>query len=115
MRDEADSATLFGFIATYLGDTLWAVMFFFLFATGLFHWKSWALGLLTLGFTISIELSQLYHGEPLASLRRFPPTRFLLGTNFLWSDLICLTIGSLLAIAIHAVIQNRRPRARLMV
>ena len=114
MRGDADSTTALGFITTFLGDTLWAVMFFFLFAALLFHWKSRALGLLTIGFTISIEMSQLYNGEPLATLRGFPPARFLLGTNFLWSDVICLTVGTTLAVCIHAVIQGRRPKARVL-
>lgn len=114
MRDDADNSTVFGFIATYLGDTLWAVMFYFLFAALLHHWKSRTLGLLTLGFTVAIEGSQLYHDEPLATLRGFPPTRFLLGTNFFWSDIICLIIGTALATATHAVIHHKQPRARVL-
>ena len=104
LRGDADSSTPLGFIAAYLPDTLWAVMFFYLFAAALVRFKTWAIGLLTLTFTIAIEASQLYHGEPLATLRDFPPTRFLLGTNFLWSDIICLTVGSVLAASLHHLI-----------
>ena len=114
LRGEADHSTLPGFIATYLGDTLWAVMFFFLFSAVFLNWRSLALGLFTLGFTVSIEFSQLYHGEPLTTLRGFPPTRFLLGTNFLWSDIICLVVGTALAVAIHAAIHSKRTRARVL-
>ena len=107
LRGDADGTTAFGFIATYLGDTLWAVMFYFLFAAVLMSWATRRLAVLTLIFTAGIEFSQLYHGEPLASLRSFPPTRFLLGTNFLWSDILCLCVGTTLAAAVHAVICHK--------
>lgn len=108
MRRGADESTPTGFIATYLADTLWAVMFF-LFAALFVRWRAWTLVVLTLAFTVGIELSQLYNGEPLATLRGFPPTRFLLGTNFLWSDVICLTVGSILATGLHSLITRPRP------
>ena len=107
MRDDADAASVFGFVTTYLGDTLWAVMFYFLFAAVLMSWATRRLAVLTLIFTAGIEFSQLYHGEPLASLRSFPPTRFLLGTHFLRSDILCLCVGTTLAAAVHAVICHK--------
>lgn len=108
MRDGADASTLLGFITTYLADTLWAVMFFFLFAAALVHWRTWSLVALTLAFTVSIEASQLYEGEPLATLRSFAPTRFLLGNRFLWSDVICLCVGTGLAAAAHHLIRSKQ-------
>lgn len=110
MRDGADASTIGGFITTYLGDTLWAVMFFFLFAAVLVAWPTWRLALLTLCFTLGIELSQLYHGQPLVALRSIAPLRFLLGTHFLWSDIICLTVGSVLAVILHQIIRRGHPR-----
>ncbi|MBX2850952.1 MAG: DUF2809 domain-containing protein [Phycisphaeraceae bacterium] len=104
LRSDADATTFSGFIATYLGDTLWAVMFFFLFAAALIRWPAWRLFLLALCFTVGIETSQLYRGEPLATLRGFPPTGFLLGNHFLWSDVICLAVGSALAVGLHHLI-----------
>ena len=108
MRDGADDSTLLGFIATYLADTLWAVMFFFLFSAALVRWRPWSLAALTLAFTVSIEASQLYEGEPLATLRGFAPTRFLLGNHFLWSDVICLCVGTAFATAVHHLIRNKQ-------
>ena len=104
LRGGADRSTLPGFIAAYLADTLWAVMFFFLFASAFVRWPGWRLLMLTLCFTMGIEASQLYRGEPLATLRSFAPTRFLLGTNFLWSDIACLAVGSVLAFGLHCLI-----------
>ncbi len=107
LRSNAEPSTPFGFISTYLADTLWAVMFFFLFAALMVRAKAWRVGLFTLVFTVVIEVSQLYQGEPLASLRGFPPTRFLLGTNFLWSDIACLCVGTAAAAALHHLIRRR--------
>lgn len=100
-RAGADAATPTGFVATYLGDVLWAVLFFFVFAGLLPRWRRVALAGLTLGVTLGIELSQLYHGEPLSTLRSFGPTGFLLGSHFLWSDVMCLFVGTLVAAGLH--------------
>ncbi|XAM00997.1 DUF2809 domain-containing protein [Phycisphaeraceae bacterium D3-23] len=106
-RTGADASTPVGFVATYLGDVLWAVLFFFVFAGVLPRWRTGALAGLTLGVTVGIELSQLYHGEPLATLRGFGPTRFLLGTNFLWSDVLCLVVGTAIAAGVHGVLNRK--------
>lgn len=106
LRKGADATNVPGFIATYLADTLWAVLFFFLFAAVLIRWPAWRLFVLTLCFTIAIEVSQLYDGEPLSTLRDFAPTRFLLGNHFLWSDVICLTVGSIAAAGLHMLVSR---------
>jgi len=103
-RAGADASTPVGFVATYLGDVLWAVLFFFVFAGCLPRWRTVTLAGLTLGVMLGIELSQLYHGEPLATLRGFGPTGFLLGSQFLWSDVACLFGGTLFAAGLHWVL-----------
>lgn len=107
-RSEADTSSILGFITLYLGDTLWAVMFFFLFAAACLRWSARRLALLTLIFTVGIEVSQLYRGQPLAALRDFPPTGFLLGNQFLWSDIACLGLGTMLAAGLHLALPNHR-------
>ena len=110
-RDGADSATVVGFIISYAGDTLWATMFFFVFAWIWPDRSSLRLAGVTLFVTLGIEFSQLYHGESLKTLRGFKPTGFLLGSCFLWSDVACLFVGTLLAIAVyHALAQRRHAR-----
>jgi len=108
MRAHADPATASGFVATYLGDTLWAVLFYFAIATCLPRLRTLTLAGLTLLITVSIEVSQLYGGEPLATLRSFRPTRFLLGTQFLWSDIACLLVGTAMSAAIHGYLSKKR-------
>jgi len=111
MRGDADGSTVPGFIATYLGDTLWAVLFFFTFAALLPRLTTLRCAVLTLGVTLGIEASQLYHGEPLTTLRNFAPSRFLLGSHFLWSDIACLFVGTALAMTIHRLMLL--PKARV--
>lgn len=112
-RDGADASSFAGFVWTYLGDTLWAVMFFFLIAAGVPRWRTSALSAVTLMLTLAIEFSQRYEVEPLASLRAFPPTAFLLGKQFLWSDVACLFVGTLLAAIIHLALPGPADRSAL--
>ncbi|MFN3168649.1 MAG: DUF2809 domain-containing protein [Phycisphaeraceae bacterium] len=100
-RDGADASTLAGFVATYLGDVLWATMFFLVFALITPRRSTLVLSAITLVFTLGIEASQLYQGEPLKTLRAFKPTGFLLGKQFLWSDVACLVVGTALAAGLH--------------
>ena len=80
-------------VQLYLGDTLWALMVFLLFGFS-FHNKStlW-IAIAALLFSYSIEISQLYHATWIDALRANPLGGLILGFGFLWSDLVCYTIG----------------------
>ena len=109
-RSGADTSTPLGFVATYLGDTLWAALFFFVFAGCFIRWRTGRLAVLTLGTTLGIESSQLYRGEPLATLRANEIGRALIGTQFLWSDVACILIGTAAAGCLHHWIScNAKP------
>jgi len=80
-------------VTLYLGDSLWALMVFFLFGL-LFKTKntSWVTkGALLYSF--SIEISQLYHSQWIDSLRKTRLGGLVLGYGFLWSDLVSYTVG----------------------
>lgn len=80
-------------INLYLGDALWALMVFLM--TGfLFHSKSirWV-SIAALFFSYSIEISQLYHAPWIDALRANRLGGLILGFGFLWSDLVCYTVG----------------------
>lgn len=77
------------------GDTLWALMVFwgigFLFvkmSTG----KVMAAALL---LSYAIEFSQLYQADWINALRHTTLGGLVLGFGFLWSDLVCYTVGVL--------------------
>ena len=80
-------------VQNYLGDALWALMVFLLFGF-IFRLKSslWVAAA-ALAFSICIEISQLYHTAWIDALRANPLGGLILGFGFLWSDLVCYTIG----------------------
>ena len=93
-------------ISLYSEDILWALMVFLLFAF-LFNKKStifiisWAIIC-----SYSIEISQLYHAPWIDSIRNTTLGGLILGFGFLWSDLVCYTIGVIIGIIIDIMINK---------
>ncbi len=91
------------FVAGYAGDTLWAAMVY------------WGIGLLfpasrlrtrmagALLFSYAIEVSQLYQADWINAIRATTLGALVLGHGFLWSDLICYTVGVCVAAGIDRV------------
>jgi len=95
-------------IELYSGDILWALMVFLIIAF-IFNKKStifiisWAII-----FSYSIEISQLYHAPWIDSIRNTTLGGLILGFGFLWSDLICYTIGIIIGIIIEKLLNKKR-------
>ncbi len=87
-------------VATYGGDMLYATLAFFLAALLLPRCPTWRLAALALGFCYAIEVSQLVHVSWLDALRETRPGRLVLGSGFLWSDLVCYAVGVLLGVLV---------------
>lgn len=89
--------TLPEFIAEYSGDTLWAAMVYwgvrFLFPS-VSILKVTAISLL---FSYCIEISQLYQADWANMIRSTTLGALIFGHGFLWSDMICYTVGILLS------------------
>lgn len=77
---------------TYGGDTLWALMFYFIFACCFPKQSIAKLAVLTLLFSYLIECSQLIDNTFMNAARQ-GVLRYLLGQGFVWSDLLCYTMG----------------------
>ncbi len=106
-RVGADPATLTGFPWTYLGDTLWPIMFFFI---GRFIFPKanrWSLAAFTLALTLSLEFGQFWQPPLLQWLRQQPITGFMLGDCFLWSDVACILVGTAAAVFIDTALMAR--------
>ena len=103
-RAGAVPATLFGFLATYTGDTLWPIMFFFIGRIFFPTADRWAIAVFTLLLTLSLEFGQLWQPPLLQWLREQPVIGFMLGNSFLWSDFACLLVGCVIAISIDAIL-----------
>ena len=95
-RSDWAGAHLPAFVGTYAGDTLWGLMVFL--GLGLLFPRGRTAVLATVALTISfgVEASQLYQAEWLNGLRATRLGALILGAGFLWSDLLCYTVGILL-------------------
>ena len=93
-------------ISSYSGDALWALMVFFLFSF-LFNKKSTIFILvISIIFSYGIEISQLYHAPWIDSIRATTLGGLIWGFGFLWSDLICYTVGIVIGAIIDKIINN---------
>lgn len=80
-------------INTYLGDALWAMMIYLMWATVFKSKTILTISVASLLFCFSIELSQLYHALWIDSIRSTTLGGLVLGFGFLWSDILAYTIG----------------------
>jgi hypothetical protein len=94
------------FIADYAGDTLYAVCAFWIFRFLLSRHLLVTIALITLAFCIVIETIQLYQAPWIQSIRQTSPFGLLLGYGFLWSDLICYAVGTLIAFVFALLIER---------
>jgi hypothetical protein len=89
------------FIAEYSGDTLWALLIFFLTGFIFSTYTSIRIAIIALIFSFAIEFSQLYQAVWINSIRHTRIGGLILGFGFLWSDLICYTAGILIGIILE--------------
>lgn len=87
------------FVANYSGDTLWAAMVYFGFRflfpfSPAIRTACWALL-----FSYCIEISQLYQADWINAIRGTTLGALILGHGFLWTDMICYTVGIALSFA----------------
>ncbi len=82
-----------GFLAEYTGDTLWALMLFLFVSTLLAGRPILVRAAISLALAFLVEVSQLYHAPWIDSIRRTTLGGLVLGFGFLWTDLVCYTVG----------------------
>jgi hypothetical protein len=93
--------------ARYGGDALWAALVFWVVAL------CWRRGLTihvaaaALAIACAVEVSQLYHAPWLDAIRATRIGALLLGSGFLWSDLVCYCAGTALAAGVDTLIRRR--------
>lgn len=93
-------------ISLYAGDILWALMVF-LIVDFIFNNKSILFNIsIAIIFSYGIEISQLYHAPWIDSIRNTTLGGLILGFGFLWSDLICYTIGVLIGGIIESIFKR---------
>lgn len=98
------------FIGLYAGDTLWALMVFLGIAFLFKKLPTRYVVLMALVFAFGIEGSQLYHAPWIDALRATTLGGLVLGYGFLWSDLVCYTIGILLGGILDYLLNFKKSR-----
>jgi hypothetical protein len=101
-----------GFIATYAGDTLWALAAFFAIGLLLPKAPTVRVALLAFGLSVADELSQLYHAPWIDSIRQTTIGGLILGFGFVWSDLACYVAGVAIGVCAEILIRPMAARSR---
>ncbi|MEL6135021.1 MAG: DUF2809 domain-containing protein [Bacteroidota bacterium] len=77
----------------YAPDALYALMFYWLarwvWVNRSFGWSA----MLALAFCYGIEVLQFYHAPWIDAIRATPLGGLILGFSFLWSDIVCYSLG----------------------
>lgn len=92
---------------TYAGDFLWAMAVYFLIAN-VFRFSIKLAFISTLTFSYTIEVSQLFHPAWLEAIRSIKVFALILGSGFLWSDIVAYSLGISLSVAIDKAITSRK-------
>ena len=87
-------------IPLFIGDVLYAVLIYFGLRFLFIHLKTHKTFLLSLLFCFGIEILQLVQIDWLIAIRKTTLGHYILGQGFLWSDLLCYIIGTLVAFLI---------------
>ena len=98
-------------IVAYGGDVIWAGMFLFFLRMFFLHTTLWKLALINYALGAADEFSQLYRAPWANTIRATTIGRLMFGVGFLWSDILCYAIGTLLAFVIIWLVERRKPLA----
>lgn len=81
------------FIYPYAGDILYATMFFFVFGFLFPKLSTHKVAAISILLCYGIEFLQLYQADWIENIRGYKIGGLVLGHGFLWSDLVCYSIG----------------------
>ena len=98
------SGFLPGIIAAYSGDILWSLMVYWIFRFISPKASPIKTAIAAIAFSYLIEISQLYHAQWIDNIRRTTIGALILGFGFLWSDIICYTIGVIIGITLDSLL-----------
>ena len=87
-------------IPLFIGDVLYAVLIYFGLRFLFINLKTYKTFLLSLLFCFGIEILQLVQIDWLIAIRKTTLGHYILGEGFLWSDLLCYVVGTLVAFLI---------------
>lgn len=91
-------------VGEYAGDCLYALMAYFIIGFIKPKYSILKVGLSALIFSYLIEITQLFHAQWIDSIRNIRLGGLILGYGFLWSDIICYTVGVSIGIVFELII-----------
>lgn len=94
-------------IPLFVGDILYAVMVYFGCCLLFIDNNNSRKILFPLLFCYCIEIQQLYHSDWIIEIRNTTFGQYVLGQGFLWSDLVCYTVGVVMSFLIDAYLLKR--------
>lgn len=96
------------FVKMYVGDVLWATMVYFGCRFLFVNWSKRVSVGIALVFSYLVEVSQLYHAPWIDAIRATTFGGLVLGFGFLWSDIVCYTVGVTLGVVVDVLLGWRR-------
>ena len=93
-------------VVVYGGDIIWSGMFVFFLRIFFTKPALWKLAVINYALGVVDEFSQLNQGPFMLYLRSFTLGRLMLGVGFLWSDILCYAIGTLIGFCIALMIEK---------
>ena len=100
------------FVLLYVGDVLWGSLFYVLVACVAPRARVWVLWAAATTLVELIEVSQLYRAPSVERVRATALGGLLLGHGFLWSDVLCVALGTSLAALLAACVFRSTARSR---
>jgi hypothetical protein len=94
-----------------LGDALWGAMMEWWVGAAAPGARLMTRSGVTLGFCLTVELSQLIHGPAIDAVRRTTLGNLALGSGFDWRDLLAYTAGVAVAAGVERLVRGRLRRA----
>jgi len=90
-------------IPLFIGDILWGLMVYFIVRFLFTSRKTrWAVAV-SLIFSYGIEFNQLYQATWINNIRHTVLGGLVLGYSFLWSDMLCYTVGIAIGVLTDSV------------
>ncbi|MBA3753870.1 MAG: DUF2809 domain-containing protein [Nitrospira sp.] len=104
------------FVKEYAGDTLWALAAYLMITVLFPSLAIRRIAIIAGLFSVSIEISQMYHAPWIDLIRHVRLGGLVLGYGFLWSDLICYGVGISIGVLLESsgmshVFSGRRVRS----
>ena len=100
-----------GAVGEFAGDTLWAMMVYLGLSVLMPHVRASRRAASALAFSFAVEFSQLYHAPWIDAIRGTTIGGLVLGFGFLWTDLVCYSVGVAAAVVLdrcgHAVLSRQ--------